>query len=62
MKLEEKHLKIFYEGDVNPNLEAELEKVLGTFGYKWWGSGMEIDSQVRDLAFAKEEHNATSGP
>lgn len=47
-------LKVYYEGEVNQELDKVLEKVLKPFGYERWASGISKDFE-RDLAFDKEE-------
>lgn len=47
-------LKIYYKGELNQDLDNALERVLESFGYKRWASGMNAEG-IRDLAFDKKE-------
>ena len=53
MELKKNELKVFYTGGLNEDMDAELERVLGVFGYERWASGMEIGTEIRDLAFTR---------
>ena len=57
--MKKSELKIFYAGGLNEDLDNELERVLGAFGYERWASGLEIESGVRDIAFDRSGHNTT---
>uniref|UniRef100_A0A6H2A0Z4 Uncharacterized protein n=1 Tax=viral metagenome TaxID=1070528 RepID=A0A6H2A0Z4_9ZZZZ len=46
-------MKVFYSGGLNEELDKAIVDCLKEFGYKRWASGMEIESQVRDLVFDK---------
>ena len=56
VKLKDGELKIFYQGDLNVELDKALESVLKKFGYERWASGMSMN-WVRDLAFDKKVEN-----
>ena len=49
--MKEDEVKVFYSGGLNAELDKAIADCLKEFGYKRWASGMEIGSQVRDLAF-----------
>ena len=55
MKLKVRELKVFYKGELNVKLDEAVEKVLKTFGYRRWASGMNLVESVRDLAFECDE-------
>ena len=55
MKMSKKELKVFYEGELNPDLDLAIKKTLKKFGYKLWASGMDLLNPIRDLAFDKKE-------
>jgi len=46
-----KRLTIIYYGDVNPELDNDLEKCLSKYGYRIWTSGYNLITDVRDLCF-----------
>lgn len=54
MKLKKNELKIYYKGELNCYLDQALEDVLKDFGYERWASGLNMISNVRDLAFDKK--------
>ena len=49
-----KTLKIYYEGEVDNNMDEAVEAVLKTFEYKFVGSGHNMVRGIRDLEFEKE--------
>jgi len=56
-KVKEDELKVLYRyaQGIDMKLDKALKDCLKEFGYKCWASGMEIESQVRDLAFDKKK-------
>ena len=62
MKVALGQMKIYYnnDGNVNAELDKDLELVLKKHGYRWDGSGMcmhdnDQESGIRDLIFRKEK-------
>ena len=51
------NLKVVYDGGLNVDLDKALEDCLIKFGLKRWASGMELDTQKRDLAFDDERRS-----
>ena len=49
-------LKVFYKnkGEIDSKFEVALRAFLRARGYKFWASGMETESKIRDIAFEKE--------
>jgi len=54
MELKEGELKVYYQGDLDPELDEALRKVLRPFGYKEWVSGYFFEGKVWDTEYCKE--------
>jgi hypothetical protein len=52
MKLKENELKVYYEGNLNQELDKKIRETLKKFGYSFWASGMSCEN-IRDLSFCK---------
>jgi len=47
----EKSLKVYYDGELNVELDNAIESAVGVFGFKRWASGYDLIKNQRDLAF-----------
>lgn len=54
MKLKENELKVFYQGELNSEMDNDLSVLLKKYGYTNWASGMDLVDNVRDLAFDRK--------
>ncbi len=48
-------LKITYVGELDEVLDLDLETALCSSGYKFTGSGYNVNSRTRDLCFANPQ-------
>ena len=46
-------VKITYTGGLNPQLDKKVIKFFENLDYEWTGSGMETQTQIRDITFIK---------
>ena len=45
-------IKVTYRGgEVNLELDKRIKEALEAIGAKWYASGMEIDTGIRDICF-----------
>jgi hypothetical protein len=54
MDKKEKKLSVYYDGPIDSELDADLIETMNNHGWIWYGSGVEIASNKRDLSFYKE--------
>ena len=52
-----KDLKVYYDahGKINSEFDKDLEKLAEKHGLKFMGSGMTIDTGIRDLHYREEK-------
>ena len=50
----EKKLSVYYDGPPDQELDKKIMEVLESQGWIWLGSGTELSSGERDLAFYKK--------
>jgi len=48
-------LKIEYSGELNMELDAELEESMKKLGWELEGSGFDLRTKIRDLGFYKHK-------
>lgn len=60
-----KDLKVYYRTEypnaspISEGFDKEIEKLARKYGLKWQGSGVEIDTKIRDLHYKKEKKGIT---
>ena len=48
-------LKVYYNGELNRELDNAIERCLSKFNLSRWASGYDLVKNVRDLAFEGKE-------
>lgn len=46
-------VKYKIEESIDSELDKKIEKFLKTLGYRWSGSGIHVQENIRDIAFKK---------
>ena len=55
MKLKSGELRVYYSGDlIDTGIEEAIEKVVESYGMKFWASGMDMETNVRDVCYEKK--------
>lgn len=50
-----KSIRIYYDGEINVELDIAIEDCLCNFGLTRWASGYDLTKDERDLAFETKE-------
>ena len=50
-------IKVMYDGPPDTRVDEKIEKAMASIGAVWWAQGLDMTSNVRDIAFDLEIDN-----
>lgn len=53
-ELAELKLRIYYDGPIDPDMDAKIQEIAETCGWTWYAQGTNLITGRRDLAFYRE--------